>query len=387
MPAHRFAILTKFDTPDVTMRVTFPALLDSLMIPADANHGNPLDVERTQVAPLEYRKKERMDEGHSSVHRDPTVDRTQVAPTESRHKEQPRDEDLIDYNPPVERAQVARYEWREMDMTSTNPNPILDRTQVATRKSRQKATQTDEGFTNYDLPVDRAQISPPESMREDDSISKAIRTRRYILRDTPYTRSRNHPRSSYTSGSRSSTSTTQSFQNRTSSLAIALSDSQIPPTTIVSSENHASSSNDTHPLRNTLLAQSCFGYTAFDYHSRKVLNKDAHTSWYTYTTSGPIDGPPELPHNAMGLQHDVIFMHINETQKAKYYPGRLSQLLKYCVRMWIWNDGTSKWENISVGDQRIVNGYKLSLSLRYLTDIYPQWVTRKAMARLIADSS
>ncbi|KAJ3816270.1 hypothetical protein F5880DRAFT_1619546, partial [Lentinula raphanica] len=202
--------------------------------------------------------------------------------------------------------------------------------------------------------------------QEPDSISWALRTRRQALRRSPYpTRSKRLSQSSRrTSDSMNTTSTTVSSEAQTSS-----------------------SINDTHFLQTTVLAQSSFGFTAFDYHERKVLYKEAHTSWYTYSTSFPIDNPPELPHNASVLKHNVIFMHINEAQKKKYHPGPLSKLLKYCVRLWIWNGDSSNWEKISVGDRRSVNGYDLCLSLRYRTEIYPQWVVPKSLKRAIAESS
>ncbi|KAJ3716996.1 hypothetical protein C8R42DRAFT_644914 [Lentinula raphanica] len=102
-----------------------------------------------------------------------------------------------------------------------------------------------------------------------------------------------------------------------------------------------------------------------------VKFKDVHTSWFIYSTPTSIDSPPELPRNAMALEHNVLFMHINETQRTKY-AGQLSNLIKYCVSLWIWNCDSLKWERISVGEWRVVNGYKPCLSLGYLTDIYPQ---------------
>ncbi|KAJ3964630.1 hypothetical protein EV361DRAFT_955768 [Lentinula raphanica] len=446
MPAHRFAVLTKFEIPNVTMRVTFPSLID---IPksTDRNktidYGNPLDVDRIQLSPPGLKK-----ERH-----EPTVDQTQVVQT-LRQKEKLRDDTTTNYDPTFDDTQVAP---PEMDIDSTYPNAVLDRTRVAPRELRQKAKQTEEGSRNDNFVADHTQAVLPEPKQEerlmdtgfmnqhessmvihprqdsfthgrrilqhhqDDSISQAIRARRYLIRDTPYpTRSKRRSRSSRTSESRSSTTpstrrypirdtpyptrskqrsqtshtsesrsstTADPYESQASSLlAIDSSNKQVPSMTPLSSENQSSSSNDARSSQNSLLGPSCFGYTAFDYHQRKVISKDVHTSWYTYSTSGPIDSPPELPSNAFGLQHNIIFMHINEAQRAKY-PGQLSKLLKYCVRMWIWNDGSSKWETISVGDQRIVNGYKLSLSLRYLTDIYPQWVTPKALGRVIAEGS
>ncbi|KAJ3805304.1 hypothetical protein F5876DRAFT_69909, partial [Lentinula aff. lateritia] len=106
-------------------------------------------------------------------------------------------------------------------------------------------------------------------------------------------------------------------------------------------------------------------HTQFD-PKRKVINKNATTSWYTYRTLGPLDSPPEFPPNSMGLEHNVIFLHINEAERAKLNEGQLSKLLKYCVRMWIWNGDSSRWERIYFGERRVVgDGYELAIALRY----------------------
>ncbi|KAJ3738121.1 hypothetical protein EV360DRAFT_77116 [Lentinula raphanica] len=120
--------------------------------------------------------------------------------------------------------------------------------------------------------------------------------------------------------------------------------------------------------------------------NKKFKFKDLHTSWYTYSTPFPIEYPPELPHNATGLQDNVIFLHINEAQRAKYPHGQLSKLLKHCICMWIWNGGSSKWEKISIGERRIIKGYELCLSLNYQKNIYLQWATPKAFKAIITEN-
>ncbi|KAJ4484393.1 hypothetical protein C8J55DRAFT_488301 [Lentinula edodes] len=106
-------------------------------------------------------------------------------------------------------------------------------------------------------------------------------------------------------------------------------------------------------------------HTQFDL-KRKVINKNATTSWYTYRTPGPLDSPPEFPPNSMRLEHNVIFLHINEAERAKLNEGQLSKLLKYCVRMWIWNGDSLRWERIYFGERRVVgDGYELAIALRY----------------------
>ncbi|KAJ3848900.1 hypothetical protein EV368DRAFT_67885 [Lentinula lateritia] len=119
-------------------------------------------------------------------------------------------------------------------------------------------------------------------------------------------------------------------------------------------------SNNTH-------SSSCaFGYNLCDYRQRKVINKNTTTSWYTYRTPGPLDSPPEFPPNSMRLEHNVIFLHINEAERAKLNEGQLSKLLKYCVRMWIWNGDSLRWERIYFGERRVVgDGYELAIALRY----------------------
>ncbi|KAJ3808852.1 hypothetical protein F5876DRAFT_66940 [Lentinula aff. lateritia] len=106
-------------------------------------------------------------------------------------------------------------------------------------------------------------------------------------------------------------------------------------------------------------------HTQFDL-KRKVINKNTTTSWYTYRTPGPLDSPPEFPPNSMRLEHNVIFLHINEAERAKLNEGQLSKLLKYCVRMWIWNGDSLRWERIYFGERRVVgDGYELAIALRY----------------------
>ncbi|KAJ4476854.1 hypothetical protein C8J55DRAFT_489877 [Lentinula edodes] len=127
-------------------------------------------------------------------------------------------------------------------------------------------------------------------------------------------------------------------------------------------------------------------HTPFDL-KRKVINKNATTSWYTYRTPGPLDSPPEFPPNSMGPEHNVIFLHINEAERAKLNGGQLSKLLKYCVRMWIWNGDSLRWERIYFGERRVVgDGYELAIALRYRKGISPEWVTPKAMKRILKAS-
>ncbi|KAJ3925760.1 MAG: hypothetical protein NXY57DRAFT_1043831 [Lentinula lateritia] len=127
-------------------------------------------------------------------------------------------------------------------------------------------------------------------------------------------------------------------------------------------------------------------HTPFDL-KRKVINKNATTSWYTYYTPGPLDSPPEFPPNSMVLEHNVIFLHINEMERAKLNGGQLSKLLKYCVHMWICNGDSSHWERIYFGEQRVVrDGYELAISLRYRKGISSEWVTPKAMKRILKAS-
>ncbi|KAJ3968317.1 hypothetical protein EV361DRAFT_952465 [Lentinula raphanica] len=143
-----------------------------------------------------------------------------------------------------------------------------------------------------------ASATPEESNirhDKDDSISWAIRTCQQVLCRDPYpTRSKHSSQSSHTSQNFNLMPTTVSSKKQNSSSSYARSSMS----TTVSSKNQTSSSSpksNKHILHGKLMIQSCFGYTAFDFHQRKVQNKDVHTSWYTYLTSVPIDSPPELP--------------------------------------------------------------------------------------------
>ncbi|KAJ4470383.1 hypothetical protein C8J55DRAFT_564140 [Lentinula edodes] len=183
---------------------------------------------------------------------------------------------------------------------------------------------------------------------EPESISSVIRVRRQAVRRSPYpTRLKSH-----------------------------LSDP--------SKDQSSSSTTNTSYSQNTLSSESCFGYTARDYRQHKVKSKNAFTSWYTYHTSGLLDNPPDLPPYHTGLQHNVILLNIDETQRVKIGDGQFSKLLKYCIRMWIWNAPLSRWERIFLGERRSVGtGYDLCMNLCSRGNvIHPQWVTPKRMSRI-----
>ncbi|KAJ3768732.1 hypothetical protein FB446DRAFT_792026 [Lentinula raphanica] len=270
----------------------------------------------------------------------------------------------------------------------------VDHIQVAAPVVKQKGKQMEYVLKDQDGIVRRNFVNPPrwvsatrdeQNLRhheDDDSVSWVFRNRRRTLRQTPYfTRSKSKSDKSSSSSYRGSSTSPMALSSEDqTSLPMASSSEdktslQMAPSDCKDETSPSSSNNDTHVVQGALMAHSSFGYTAFDYHERKVKYKEAYTSWYTYSTSFPIDNPPELPHNAVVLQDNVIFMHINETQKAKYPQGPLSKVLKYCVSMWIWNGGSSKWERINVGERRIVQGYKLCLSVRFQETTHPQWVT------------
>ncbi|KAJ3885198.1 hypothetical protein GG344DRAFT_82997 [Lentinula edodes] len=158
------------------------------------------------------------------------------------------------------------------------------------------------------------------------------------------------------------------------------------PTSDPSESPSSSATTDTSlfELEYTHSSSCAFGYNLCDYRQRKVINKNATTSWYTYRTPGPLDSPPEFPPNSMWLEHNVIFLHINEAERAKLNEGQLSKLLKYCVRMWIWNGDSLRWERIDFGERRVVgDGYELAIALKYCKGISPEWVTPKAMKRIL----
>lgn len=161
------------------------------------------------------------------------------------------------------------------------------------------------------------------------------------------------------------------------------------PTSDSSKSPSSPATTDTSLSKFTYTASSscAFGYNLCNYQQRKVINKNATTSWYTYYTPGPLDSPPEFPPNSMVLEHNVIFLHINEMERAKLNGGQLSKLLKYCVHMWICNGDSSHWERIYFGEQRVVrDGYELAISLRYRKGISSEWVTPKAMKRILKAS-
>ncbi|KAJ3717030.1 hypothetical protein C8R42DRAFT_724671 [Lentinula raphanica] len=413
MPAHRFAILTKLQNPNATTRVIFPSLLFdySPMDPktSDLNrtlaHANNLvAIDRTPVAQHVLKEQGRMDKADNSDRHDFTNLHQQEINAPDKPDLQHRLENVVGLNLPV-----ARKTGRALN--HANILDTVDHAQVAQFGSKQKRPLVEysaiEGpvrrdSTNFQRPVSvgpsKSEPSPPPQVQThqmpghtvpvkaelESSISRAVRNRRQVIRRSPYpTRSRQRYR---TSESQSSMPATVSSEDR--SPTNDCSEDQFPTNDSFENQTSSSSTSSTRDAcspQNTLLAQSSFGFTALDYHQRKVKFKDVHTSWYIYSTPTSIDSPPELPRNAMALEHNVLFMHINETQRTKY-AGQLSNLIKYCVSLWIWNGDSLKWERISVGERRVVNGYKLCLSLGYLTDIYPQWVTPKSFTRLIRNA-
>ncbi|KAJ3901609.1 hypothetical protein F5879DRAFT_991794 [Lentinula edodes] len=239
----------------------------------------------------------------------------------------------------------------------TASNSLNDPSSNATTHRRQNDLTR---FTNMPENMVAKVIAPlaleePQVKTEPESISSAIRHRRQVLRRSPYPiRSKGHLPTSDSSKSPSSPATTDTSLSQ---------------------------------FAYTASSSCAFGYNLCDYRQRKVINKNATTSWYTYRTPGPLDSPPEFPPNSMALEHNVIFLHINETERAKLNGGQLSKLLKYCVRMWIWNGDSSRWERIYFGERRVVgDGYELAISLRYRKGISPEWVTPKAMKRILKAS-
>ncbi|KAH7879958.1 uncharacterized protein C8R40DRAFT_455297 [Lentinula edodes] len=250
--------------------------------------------------------------------------------------------------------------------TQTIPDTVMDRligsssnslndlsSNAATHQRQDDLTRS----TNMPENIVAQVIAPlameePEVKTEPESISSAIRHRRQALRRSPYPiRSKGHLPTSDPSESPSSSATTDT---------------------------------SLFELEYTHSSSCAFGYNLCDYRQRKVINKNATTSWYTYRTPGPLDSPPEFPPNSMRLEHNVIFLHINEAERAKLNEGQLSKLLKYCVRMWIWNGDSLRWERIYFGERRVVgDGYELAIALRYRKGISPEWVTPKAMKRIL----
>ncbi|KAJ3752749.1 hypothetical protein EV360DRAFT_88446 [Lentinula raphanica] len=393
MPAHRFAILTTFENPNATTRVIFPALLGSPMackVP---------DMKRTsnQVAsPEPSQMKRQTDEILANQ------TSNQVASPEPRQMKRQMDEPLANGSPNRRVAdlnrpsdQVASPEPRQMkrqtDEVFANQGTSPDITQevsvhmayggsdtqhpqiMATIERHSTALPRQFSATHHESNVPQL-----EEQLEDESISWAIRTRRQSRRQNPYpTRSKRLLQDL----KKPQTSSPQTSSPHSSSSLCGRSSASTTDPSESLNQTQSSSPNDTRAVQ----AQSSFGYTAFDFQQRKVKSKDFYTCWYTYSTPFPIDHPPELPHNAM-LQDNVIFLHIDEAQRANHHHGQLSKLLKYCC-MWIWNGGSSKWEKISVGERRIINGYELCLALRYQKTIYLQWMTLKAFKALIAESS
>ncbi|KAJ3805268.1 hypothetical protein F5876DRAFT_81967 [Lentinula aff. lateritia] len=239
----------------------------------------------------------------------------------------------------------------------TASNSLNDPSSNATTHQRQNDLTR---FTNMPENMVAKVIAPlaleePQVKTEPESISSALRHRRQVLRRSPYPiRSKGH---------------------------LPTSDSSESPSSPATIDKSLSEFDHTH-------SSSCaFGYNLCDYRQRKVINKNATTSWYTYRTPGPLDSPPEFPPNSMGPEHNVIFLHINEAERAKLNGGQLSKLLKYCVRMWIWNGDSLRWERIYFGEQRVVgDGYELAIALRYRKGISPKWVTPKAMKRILKAS-
>ncbi|KAJ3717806.1 hypothetical protein C8R42DRAFT_644439 [Lentinula raphanica] len=378
MPALRFALLTRFEQSDTTTHVVYPSLLDPSTISRTPNFHRTPDravlcgiIDRNSVASPELRQKEPL------VRDDPTIQGTVGHDFALLHQ-----------------GSVARAEGESQlhpGDAMAPASPVLDVVPHVLEQKEER--QRDNGFMNRHNVVDsprRIAVVESESVlqpHDDESISWAIRTRRQVLRQNPYpTRSKHSSQSSPTSRNQKSVSTVISSENGTPLYSYGRGSTSAD----VSFENQTPSPSsliDTRIVQATLFTQSAFGYTPFDYHQRKVLYKNAYTSWYSYSTPGPIDNPPELPQNAVGLQHNVIFMHINEVQRTQYPHGPLSKLLKHCVRMWIWDGNSSKWDRISVGERRTVEGYQLSLSLRYKSTIHPQWVVPKSARRLIAENS
>ncbi|KIK56767.1 hypothetical protein GYMLUDRAFT_61808 [Collybiopsis luxurians FD-317 M1] len=131
------------------------------------------------------------------------------------------------------------------------------------------------------------------------------------------------------------------------------------------------------PTRTTV-----FEYADNDLHRRKVKLKDVETRWFSFSALGPLHSPPEHPRGPTNLRHNVLFIYIDEAAKQENIDhstnsGNRPSALKW-MRMWVWDGLENRWEDIHYGDERIVNGHRLSLSL-FQSGETPEWITPKAM--------
>ncbi|KAJ3816931.1 hypothetical protein F5880DRAFT_1618767 [Lentinula raphanica] len=388
MPALRFAVMTKLDNPNGTIHVVFPALLGSPI----TRH---IDEGSTDQGAVRYDESVNSTRQVSVAGGESNLERL---PGDTVASNSPTVQKAFDSNPslnhPMSGTVPAQPAWNQMKRRVDEMGQCVSRFVIMLLILMNGTVRQFPANLPPQVSASHEEYNPQHDI--DDSISWAIRTRRQPLRRDPYpTRSKRLPQSSRTSQNDSSQVTGSSNKQHSSYTRSSMSTSvptepQPSSSTTVPTETQPSSSSSTSNkciVKGKLMTQSPFGYTAFDYHQRKVKYKDAYTSWYTYSTAFPIDSPPELPKNAMGLQHDVLFLHINEAERVKYHKGQLSKLLMHCVRFWIWDSRSLKWEKIAVGEKRVVNGYKLCLSIGYIPNIHPQWVVPKSMQRLIAENS
>ncbi|KAE9388713.1 hypothetical protein BT96DRAFT_422562 [Gymnopus androsaceus JB14] len=122
-----------------------------------------------------------------------------------------------------------------------------------------------------------------------------------------------------------------------------------------------------------------FTYTESDYHFRKRI---VATRWYSFSSPGPLEHPPELPINHRGLQNNDIFVHVDQQKQAETrFPRKkkASSSLKF-ITMWRWDACEACWEAIEYGEQRVIDGHPMRLSL-YRGGAEPEWISLESWKR------
>lgn len=104
------------------------------------------------------------------------------------------------------------------------------------------------------------------------------------------------------------------------------------------------------------------------------------TRWYSFSSPGPLEHPPELPYNHKGLQDNAIFVHLDQQKQAEIrFPRKKKASLKF-ITMWIWDAGGARWEPIEYGAQWVIDGHQMRLSL-YLGGADPEWISLQSWKR------
>ncbi|KAJ3771916.1 hypothetical protein FB446DRAFT_789149 [Lentinula raphanica] len=139
------------------------------------------------------------------------------------------------------------------------------------------------------------------------------------------------------------------------------------------------------PSSDTSLSTANWSVTYTNLHTRKTRMKGIEVRWYSLTTQGPLERPPELPVDHSGLEDNDLFVHVNEEIRRTLINsppvtnGRPTILT--CTSFWVWDSALGRWEVIHYGEtRRIANRLDLALSL-YRSSHEPLWITPEAMRR------